>query len=73
MPMAKLARAEFWGGPFDGETIEAAPVPPLVTVYHDPATKRVDWTAQTLTEYDPREVLGHYWPSSPGRLTWRPD
>ena len=69
--MAKLTRSEFWGGPFDGETVECAPVPSILTVYYDPATKRLDWTATALTAFDARFPVGFYWPSSPGRLTWR--
>lgn len=69
--MAKLASAEMWGGPFDGVTVDCSPVPTLVTVFYDPATKRMDWTAKMLAEDDPKVITGYYWPSSPGRLTWR--
>ena len=46
--MAKLASAELWGGPFDGVTVDCVPVPSILTVYYDPATKRLDWTADAI-------------------------
>lgn len=72
--MSVTSKAELWGGPFDGETVDALPAPAVVTVFYDRFVKRLEYSAAALTEDDPRVVvLGYYWPSSPGRLTWSPE
>lgn len=71
--MTTTTRAELWGGPFDGETVAALPAPAVVTVFYDRFIKRMEYSVTTLlTDDDRRVVVGYYWPSSPGRLTWRP-
>ena len=73
----RLEAVELFGGPLDGEWVEAIPhVAVTAFVYEDDGARRVQWTPYVLAETSGgrvQRVVGFYgWHSDPRRRSWRP-